>query len=118
MGGEMCPNTNTIDGQVVVITGGAGGIGKMVCQELCYRKGNVIIAGKDTEKMEKVKTALLKNNSKAIIETRYLDLRSFDCIKRFVKDLGMPYIFYIKTFFLLIKNRLFLYANLNFHLCH
>lgn len=88
MSGDMCPNTNTIDGQIVVITGGNGGIGKMVCQELGNRKGHIIIASKDPDKMEKVKHALLKNNPKATIEVRYLDLRSFDCVRRFVKQLG------------------------------
>lgn len=88
MSGDMCPNTNTIDGQIVVITGGNGGIGKMVCQELGNRKGHIIIASKDPDKMDKVKHALLKNNPKATVEVRYLDLRSFDCVRRFVKQLG------------------------------
>lgn len=88
MSGDMCPNTNTTDGQIVVITGGNGGIGKMVCQELCNRKGHVIIASKDPDKMDKVKHALLKNNPRATVEVRYLDLRSFDCVRRFVKQLG------------------------------
>lgn len=87
MGGEVCPNTNAIEGQVVVVTGGEGGIGKMVCQDLCNRKGHVIIAGRDVEKMKKIRDLILQNNPRANIETRYLDLRSFDCVRRFVRDL-------------------------------
>lgn len=98
MSGDMCPNTNTIDGQIVVITGGNGGIGKMVCQELGNRKGHIIIASKDTDKMEKVKHALLKNNPKATVEIRYLDLRSFDCVRRFVNQLGTGKFFFFHRF--------------------
>lgn len=87
MGGDMCPNVNTIEGQVVVVTGGSGGIGRIVCQDLCNRRAHVVIASKDMANMSKVKDMILKNNPRASVETRYLDLRSFDCIKRFVHDL-------------------------------
>lgn len=87
----MCPNTNNIEGQVVVITGGEGGIGKMVCQDLCNRKGHVIIAGKDNEKMMRIRDGVRKNNPNAMIDVRYLDLRSFECVRRFVRDLERDY---------------------------
>lgn len=91
MGGDMCPNANSIDNQVVVVTGGSGGIGSIVCQDLCNRRAHVVIASKDMAKMSRVKDAVLRNNPRASIECRYLDLRSFDCIKRFVCELERDY---------------------------
>ncbi|XP_059611082.1 retinol dehydrogenase 11 [Phlebotomus argentipes] len=87
MGGQRCPSENKIDGLVVVMTGGTGGIGWEVCKELCARSGHVILAVRNMEKAEKMIMSLKKVQPNAKIEANYMDLKSFDCVRRFVKTL-------------------------------
>lgn len=88
MSGMICPNSNKIDGQTVIVTGSSGGIGLEICKELCHRGAIVIMAVRDTEKAEKAIIALKKLIPTAKIQVQYLDLQSFDCIRSFVKSIG------------------------------
>jgi retinol dehydrogenase 13 len=88
MGGQHCPSTNNINEQIVIVTGANGGIGVEVCKELSQRGGSIIMACRDMQKAEVAKKSILKHCSKAKVEIRYLDLRSFDNVKRFAKTIG------------------------------
>lgn len=88
MCGQMCPVTNNIKDQIIIVTGGSGGIGLEICKDLCRREGNVIIACKDMEKGKQAVEIVKRSQPTANIEIRNLDLRSFDCIRRFVKSIG------------------------------
>jgi retinol dehydrogenase 13 len=88
MGGQQCPSKNNINGQVVVVTGASGGIGVEVCKELSTRNATIVMACRDMEKAEAAKKQVLKFCPQAQVEVRYLDLRSFDNVKRFVKVIG------------------------------
>lgn len=96
MGGQRCPNTNLIDKQIVIITGGNGGIGIEICKALAGRSAHIILACKDVEKAEKI-IQIIKKEIKysiakdCVIIAKYLDLRSFDNVKRFVKDFMNEY---------------------------
>ncbi|GAB0095153.1 retinol dehydrogenase 13 [Sergentomyia squamirostris] len=87
MGGQRCPSENKIDGLVVVMTGGTGGIGWEVCKEVCSRSGHIILACRNMEKAEKMIRTLKKLQPNAVIEPIYMDLKSFDCVRRFVKTI-------------------------------
>ena len=91
MGGQVCPNTNSIKNQIVIVTGGCGGIGKEVCKELCNRQGKVIIACRDIVSGEDAKKFIMRGNPKAEVEIKNLDLRSFDSVRRFVRTIEAQY---------------------------
>lgn len=88
MGGQQCPSSNNIDGLIVIVTGSSGGIGLEIVKDLCKRGAHVIMACRNIEKAEESKQLVVKLTPAAKIECRYLDLLSFDCIKRFVKSIG------------------------------
>lgn len=91
MGGQTCPTTNQINSQIVIITGSSGGIGYEICRILCDRGAHIIMACKDIEKGNAAKNQLLKINKEAKIDVRPLDLNSFDCVRRFVKQFSNDY---------------------------
>ncbi|XP_055904323.1 retinol dehydrogenase 13 [Eupeodes corollae] len=92
MGGQRCPNVNQIDRQVVIVTGGNSGIGMEISKALAGRGGHVIMACRDLVKSARI-VAMLKRElscrteGEYFIETRCLDLRSFDSVKRFARDI-------------------------------
>lgn len=85
MGGQTA-STNQINSQIVIITGSSGGIGLEICRILSGRGAHIIMACKDIEKANAVKNQIIKSNKEAKIEVRPLDLNSFDCVRRFVKQ--------------------------------
>lgn len=91
MAGRHCPNSNTVNGQLVVITGANSGIGIELCKDLMQRSARIIMACRDMESAEQVRRKLLKDSPKAEIVVRYLDLRSFDCVRRFVQTIENEY---------------------------
>ncbi|XP_055610299.1 retinol dehydrogenase 12 [Uranotaenia lowii] len=86
MGGQTCPNSNVIRDLVVVVTGADGGIGKELCKELVRRSAHVIMACRDVEKGEQVRQSIIRELPGASLELLPLDLRSFDCVRRFVRE--------------------------------
>lgn len=63
------------------------GIGFEITKELCSRGAHVIVASKDMKKSQESLDAIKKQQPSACIEIRYLDLKSFDCVKRFAKSI-------------------------------
>ncbi|XP_058443792.1 retinol dehydrogenase 12 [Malaya genurostris] len=87
MGGQVCPNTNTIRDQIVVVTGANGGIGRELCKELVRRSAHVIMACRSMENGDRVMQSIIREIPGASLELLPLDLRSFDCIRRFAREL-------------------------------
>lgn len=87
MGGQISPSSNIINKQVVIVTGASGGIGLELAKELCQRSAHVIMACKDMTKAEEQKQKIIKSQPDAHIECRYMDLKSFDCVRRFVRSI-------------------------------
>ncbi|XP_055616010.1 retinol dehydrogenase 12 [Toxorhynchites rutilus septentrionalis] len=86
MGGQVCPNTNPIRDQVVIVTGASGGIGKELCKELVRRSAHVIMACRDMDKGDRTRQSIIREIPGASLELLPLDLRSFDCVRRFVRE--------------------------------
>ncbi|XP_035911216.1 retinol dehydrogenase 13 [Anopheles stephensi] len=87
MGGQPCPNGNTIPDRVIVVTGAAGGIGREVCRELTRRKaGCLVLACRTTEQGDTLRELLRREGTECTVEVLVLDLRSFDSVRRFVRQ--------------------------------
>lgn len=86
MGGQVCPNTNLVRDQVIIVTGASGGIGKKLCKELVRRSAHVIMACRDLEKGDRARQSIIREIPGASLELVALDLRSFDCVRRFVRE--------------------------------
>uniref|UniRef100_A0A182K117 Uncharacterized protein n=1 Tax=Anopheles christyi TaxID=43041 RepID=A0A182K117_9DIPT len=87
MGGQPCPNGNTIPEQVIVVTGAAGGIGREVCRELARRQaGCLILACRTVEQGDALREQLRREAPDCTFEVLVIDLRSFDSVRRFVRQ--------------------------------
>ncbi|KFB38935.1 short-chain dehydrogenase [Anopheles sinensis] len=87
MGGQPCPNGNTIPDRVIVVTGACGGIGREVCRELARRKAHQLVLGcRSTEQGAALKELLRREAAECRVEVLPLDLRSFDSVRRFVRQ--------------------------------
>lgn len=94
MNGQYCPNGNLITDQVVVVTGGDGGIGAEIVKELAKRAAIVVMCCRSVEHGEKVRVRIQKflgAKTRVRIDIRQLDLRSFQNIRDFVKAFGELY---------------------------
>lgn len=92
MGGQPSPSSNTITGQVAIVTGASGGIGFEIAKELAtIRAAHVVLACKDMAKGELAVAAIKKAHPDARVECRYLDLRSFDCVRRFARGISADF---------------------------
>lgn len=103
MSGQRCPNDNQIKDQIVIVTGGNGGIGFEIAKALAARGGRIILACKDATAGEHAANIIKRelgcrintkndpggdsNDSAFFVETRYLDLRSFDSVARFARNI-------------------------------
>lgn len=67
------------------------GIGFEVTKELCLRGAHVIVAARDMKKAEQTVALIKKKQPSATLETRYLDLKSFDCVRRFAKTIAKDF---------------------------
>jgi NAD(P)-dependent dehydrogenase (short-subunit alcohol dehydrogenase family) len=81
-----CQNTNRLENQTILLTGGNSGIGLEIARELVKRGAFVIIASrnhqKNNEAIEDIKSSLTECNCK--IESMTFDLSDLNSIKRFV----------------------------------
>lgn len=77
-----------MDGKTVIITGATGGIGKETARYLARLGARVILACRDVEAAEKVKTELTTETKNQNIVVRKLDLSSFASIRAFAKEIN------------------------------
>lgn len=110
MSGQRCPNDNQINDQIVIITGGNTGIGYEIAKALAGRGGRIILACRNMPAGEKAASVIKRElgcrcvvthtqdanntqfpvasiNDKFFVEVRYLDLRSFDSVNRFARNI-------------------------------
>ncbi|KAM7361256.1 nazgul [Cochliomyia hominivorax] len=116
MSGQRCPNDNQIKEQIVIITGGNSGIGYEIAKALAGRGGRIILACRNMEAGQKAANIIKRElgcrvvtttqtqtpqndntretttpnaniTDKFFVEVRYLDLRSFDSVHRFARNI-------------------------------
>lgn len=95
MSGQRCPNDNQIKDQICIITGSNTGIGFEIAKALAARGGRIILACKDMNAAEKAASIIKRElgcrttagAAKFFVEARYLDLRSFDSVVRFARNI-------------------------------
>ena len=75
---------NPFDGKVAVVTGGASGIGKALCEELCRRGAQVVVADLDFGRADDVAAALTAGGARA--QAVRLDVTDREQVERVVAD--------------------------------
>lgn len=85
-GKQYHQNHLQIHGKIVIITGGNGGIGKATALALAKRGGRIYLACRDLKKAEQVQMEIIENTGNTNVLIRYLDLSSFESIRRFVDE--------------------------------
>lgn len=72
-------------GKVVIVTGGSSGMGKYMARKFVNEGANVVITGRDEEKLRKAKLELLEN-AVGKVETFIMDVRNPEDVERMVKE--------------------------------
>jgi len=80
-------NTTSLQGRVVVITGGAGGLGSYVTRYLVQLKAKVIMLGRNIKNMSALSKQLLEEFPEAEIETMAVDLNQIKSVNDAVAQL-------------------------------
>lgn len=75
---------NPFDGKVAIVTGGASGIGKALCEELCRRGAHVVVADLDVERAEELVAALTARGARA--QAVRLDVTDRELVHQVVTD--------------------------------
>lgn len=70
---------------MVLITGGASGVGRETALELAKRGAKVYITTRDLAKGEETRKDIIRKTSNQKVFCRYLDLASLDSIRLFAK---------------------------------
>lgn len=73
-------NTTDLQGQVVVMTGAAGGLGSVTTRYLLQANAKVVMLERDVARMETLSKQLREEFPNAEIETMYIDLNQLDSI--------------------------------------
>jgi len=72
--------------KVAIVTGGASGIGKAVCEELGRRGTIVVVTDVNQEGAEKVAAAISSSGGRA--EAAYLNVTEIDKLQKFIEDMA------------------------------
>ena len=75
--------------KTAIVTGGASGIGRAVCQELARRGAQVIIADINADLMKETAEEISKTGGH--VKTSALDVRDFEAVKKLVDDTVAEY---------------------------
>jgi NAD(P)-dependent dehydrogenase (short-subunit alcohol dehydrogenase family) len=70
-------------GQTVIVTGGSSGIGKAIATRLCQEGANVVICGRDPEKLQKAKQEMEQFENQVL--TVPIDVRKIEQVEEMVK---------------------------------
>lgn len=71
--------------KVVIVTGGSSGMGKFMARKFAIEGANVVITGRDKEKLRKAKLELL-DTAKGKVATIAMDVRNPDDVQRMVDE--------------------------------
>lgn len=72
-------------GQVVIVTGGSSGMGKYIARKFANEGANVVITGRDEEKLRKAKLELL-DSATGKVATVIMDVRKPEDVERMVQE--------------------------------
>lgn len=81
--------TNCFTDKVVIVTGGASGIGKALCEELCRHRACVIIADIDEVQAQTVSGAIVATGGRAYV--KQLDVTALDPFEKLVAETVAEY---------------------------
>src|SRR5688572_14672473 len=83
---DRTPMSNPFDGKVAIVTGGASGIGRAICEELGRRGAHVVVADLDLGRAEEVAAALTAAGATA--QAVRLDVSDRELFDRVVSDVA------------------------------
>ncbi|RFS16111.1 bifunctional aldolase/short-chain dehydrogenase [Emticicia sp. C21] len=81
---QRMPKPKSLSGKIAFVTGGTGGIGKAICEEL-LREGACIIAA-DRDRLEETQTELRKQYGKDVVLTAGIDVTQSEPIAEALKQ--------------------------------
>ena len=81
--------TNHFDGKVAIVTGGASGIGRALCEELCRRGAEVVVADIDLPRAERTATELTAHGGRA--QAMHVDVADRESVRRVVEETVATY---------------------------
>ena len=80
-----------LSGKLIIITGATSGLGLENAKVLTNKNANVVLAVRDVEKANAIKSQMQQNKSKVIIE--HLDLTSLNSVEKFSDKILSNYVF-------------------------
>ena len=80
-----------LTGKMVLITGGASGIGYAAAVKLAGKGADVVLAVRTMEKGEKAAARVKESNPSAKVSVMHLDLGDLDSVKRFAQQFSVQY---------------------------
>ena len=81
---QRMPKPKSLSGKIAFVTGGTGGIGKAICEELLIEGACVIAA--DRDRLEETQTELRKTYGKDVVLTTKIDVTQPDSIAEAIKQ--------------------------------
>nr|AEE61564.1 unknown [Dendroctonus ponderosae] len=91
VGGAQCPKSHRMDGKIVIITGGASGLGFETAKNLAARGAHVVLAVRNEERGKRAQKELKKLYTNASIDVKLLDISSVASIRSFAHDIQTSY---------------------------
>src|SRR5699024_3555681 len=82
---NACEGDLALKDKVVIVTGGSSGMGKYMARKFANEGANVLITGRDEEKLRKAKLELLESAT-GKVETYAMDVRKPDDVEKMVKE--------------------------------
>jgi len=77
--------------KTILITGSTDGIGLAAAKLFIENKHKVIIHGRNEEKLNRVKTALMTSNPEAVIDSIVADLSDMNAVETMIKEIKASY---------------------------
>ncbi|KAJ2556552.1 hypothetical protein EV175_001935 [Coemansia sp. RSA 1933] len=79
----------TLAGKTAVVIGASGGIGGAIAKELAGRGARLVLCGRNTERLDQIRTSLLPDNSgHSVVPCDILDTQSIDKLARTTREQG------------------------------
>ncbi|XP_072938332.1 retinol dehydrogenase 13-like [Epargyreus clarus] len=82
-----CESDVRLDGKVALVTGATSGTGYEIAKNFANRGARVIIASRNTEKLEKTKANLIESTGNPNVVHRQMDFESLKSVRAFVTEM-------------------------------